>query len=328
LSRQITIIFNILLSDQNIYKTLISEIDISELTKNTRITEDSLQHEVDKAKLIESHPDSKLLIHKLEDHLLLKGAINNFDIEQNVNKLHSLIKVFKEVWDKNSDSSIIRAMLTIDDFAINIGWSSRGDRYYFGNGNRWNTILTNHESGSERIKEILPKFLKSYIECSADLKVVIDNWLNGNPEKDWRYYFIKYPEMTSTENNLYARGKDCDFEIRYLTKTRLNGWHINPYVRTVAKKINDINICNVNLCYSNTSYPSPLRLKNDVNLYCKEEGWVVEVPEDYELSNELIFDFNLETIPNIAGYLLTEKDNLDRIEVAVEFSKKIASYLI
>lgn len=327
LSRQITSFFNILLSHENIYKILISEIDFSEITNNTRITEDSLQHEVDKAKIIESHPDSKLLIHRLEDHHLLKGAINNLNIEQNVNKLYSFINAFQEVWDKNSDSLIIRTMLTIDDFAIYIGWSSLGDRYYFGNDNRWNIILTK-DSDSENIKEILPRFLESCIECSADLKLVVNNWLNSNPQKDWRYYFIKYSEMTSTGNNLYVRGKDCDFEIRNLTKTRLNGWHINPYVRTVAQRINNERICNVDKCFSNTTYESPVKYENNVKLFCEEKGWRVVLPEGYHLTQELISLFNLESIPESLDYLLKENDNKDRIEVAVEFSEKIDSCLI
>ncbi len=87
---------------------------------------------------------------------------------------------------------------------------------------------------------------------------MIDKWLNKNLAKDWRYYFIKYPEMTSTNNNLYSMDDDDHFKIRELTGYTLRGWHINPYVRTVALQINDNSICDVNECYTYSGYESPV----------------------------------------------------------------------
>lgn len=310
LPNQLSDICNVLFSVKNCYEILASEKTIVENFKGFQ-QKKSLETEISKARFIQSNLHLKPIIFELEDHELLKGSIHNFDFTNNKDDIASLKKSFIDIWG-NKDSLIIRALLTIDDYALNIGWSVLGDRYFFGNGKNWYTILTVFDD--EESKTILPRFLKSFMDNSSSLQSMIDNWLNDNSEKNWRYYFIKYPEMTSTNNNLYSW--DNDFKIRNLTKSRLSGWHINPYVRTVAFLINDNSICNVNECYSNSAYVSPLRLTNNIELHCESEGWKIALPEGLKLSKKISLDLNIES-----DYLKTD-DKRDIIEIAVEFSKK------
>jgi hypothetical protein len=120
--------------------------------------------------------------------------------------------------------------------------------------------------------------------------------------------------MTSTNNNLYSWGDD--FKIRNLTKSRLSGWHINPYVRTVIHLINDKSIVDEKYCYSKTDFESPLWLEDGTTLYCEKEGWRIGMTKQKELSDELKKEFTFEN-----GFLKPDKKR-DMIQVAIDFSKK------
>ncbi len=286
-------------------------------------SEESINFEKAKAILISANPAIKPIIHSLEDHSLLKGSIHNFDLETNIDKLKLFNELFAEIWANDNDSLIIRAMLTIDDFCIDAGGGKLGEKYFFGNGTRWNTILT---IVSENVKRILPLFLTHYNEAkgddsSAKLQYIVDSWLAQSTAWDWRHYFIKYKEMTSTKNNLYTWKND--FELRNLGGNSLLAYHINPYVRTVGNELEDKNV--VAKSYGLYAEESPLRLGNRVELYCKENGWLIILPEKFNLSNEIISEFNIFEIERDKQYLLTESKNKDRIETAIEFCNRILS---
>jgi len=115
--------------------------------------------------------------------------------------------------------------------------------------------------------------------------------------------------------NLYSWGDD--FKIRNLTKSRLRGWHINPYVRTVACIINDNSIVDKKYCYSNSKDESPLWLENDTKLYCENEGWKIEFPKHFEPPKELSKEFSIK------NSFLEPSERYDMIEIAVNFAKRI-----
>ena len=309
ITNQIHDITNILLSDSNCYKVLES---VNEKAFKGFQQRGSLSSEIQKAKIIVANSDIKTCIFELEDHGLLQGSIHNFDLINNSSKLVELKEAFYKIWSTKDDSLIVRSLLTIDDYSLNIGWSVLGDRRYFGNGKNWNTILTNYYADEDL--SFLSTFLSSFNNNSQSLQNMIENWLNSNPEKDWRYYFIKYKEMTSTNNNLYSWGDD--FKIRNLTKSRLSGWHINPYVRTVVHLINDKSIVDENYCYSKTDFESPLWLKDDTTLYCETEGWRIGISKQDKLSDDLKKEFTFEN-----GFLKPDEKR-DMIQVAIDFSKK------
>lgn len=307
LPNQLSDICNIIISEKNCYETLTSNVDFKGFTPKKSITS-----EIEKAKFILSNPELKNDIFELEDFKFFKGSIHNIDIENKKNSLQVFNKAIREIWnDNNSDSLIARAMLTIGDYLLWIGNSALGATYYLGNDPNWYTILSNmdYEKGEYNFTD----FIQSYIDNDFSMKEMIRKWLEEKEERDWLYYFVKYSEMTSTNNNLYAW--ESDFEVRNLTKLQLNGWHINPYVRTVAMKINKKSICDVDNCYSNTREESPLKLKHNIKLYCEEEGWKIVKSKRRIFDKKILKDFTIEN-----DYLKPD-ENRDMIEVAVAFSK-------
>jgi len=318
LPKQLQELIKLLDRNENIYEVLNSGIELSTF-------KESLEEEREKAVLIITEPSLKNSIHALEDQNILRGAIYNLDIKINFKELPTFVSSLNSIWSIDDDSLIVRSMLAIEDYAMNIGYCALGNRYFFGNKNRWLTVLTNLGENADLIKKLLPNFLRKFNEAIGDspklkLQTLIDAYLVSEPKKDWRYYFIKYPQMTS-ENNLYAWVND--YELRSLNRNTLLGYHINPYVRTVARLINDTAICFINYCYSQYDVKSPLKLMNNVMLYSIEDGWRIELPEDVTLSDDLKSFFNLECIPDSNDYLLKENSLADRIEIAVAFANKI-----
>ena len=318
LPNQLVDLLKLVKRDGNIYQLLNEGIDLTKF-------KDGLAYELEKATLILKNPELKSSIHELEDQPDLKGAIFNLNLQINAEELPLFAKSFNEIWSDNHSSLIVRSLLSTGDYGLYIGGGALGERYFFGNENRWITILTNSKGdNSTKIGEILPHFLQLYNRSEGTtskekLNVIITKYLGNNTKRDWRYYFIKYPQMTSG-NNLFAWLND--YELRRQNENSLRGWHINPYVRAVADIIKDDNICNPGLCYSTGTDRSPLRLKNKMNLHPGKDGWRIQMPEGEMLSEELIEKYSLTLIPDSNNYKLLENDTFDRIEIAVAFAKE------
>ena len=319
LPNQLVDLLKLVKHDGNIYQLLNEGIDLTKF-------KDELAYELEKATLILNNPELKSSIHELEDESDFKGAIFNLNLQMNAEELPLFAKSFNEIWTDKNDSLIIRSLLTIGDYELYIGGSALGERYFFGNKNRWITILTiSKGDNSTKIGEILPRFLQLYNKLNGGtpkekLKEMIAQYLANNTKRNWHYYFIKYPQMTSSHNNLFAWLND--YELRCQNENSLRGWHINPYVRAVAVIINDDNICNPGHCYSTGTDKSPLCLVNKMNLHPTKDGWKIQLPEGETLSEELIEKYSLTLIPDSNNYMLLENDTFDRVEIAVAFAKE------
>jgi hypothetical protein len=320
MKRQLKDVTDLLIQNKNVYKILTQkEFNMPGFSK------DSVDSEIKKAILIENNMAIKEKIHKLEDNPLFKGCIDNVleIIEENPDiDLNSIIT---DIWSNNS-SIIIKALLSIGDYSVIIGYSQLGARKYFGGDGEWNIILTRTTNESQKIKKILKQFIKRYMNIQGStskekLKNMIIDYLN-HAKRDWRYYFIKYGGFVDNKKNLYAWLNE--YELRKLNGNSLLAYHINPYVRTVALKIADKSVCDVNECYGIYSDLSPLRLKNNITLECLKDGWKVKFPENYVSKNGNQEFKNLNLIANSKNeYWLKETVDKDRIEVAVDFVKAL-----
>lgn len=307
--------------------TLIESDDLISVESLSGFSKDSFDFEKNKKELVVKYPSIEALINELEDNKLLQASIHNIDIFSNPSKAQEYSKAFKEIWTIEDNSLIVRALLTIDDYSIYIGWSNLGGRWYLGKGEKWHTILTNaNNEFQETIKETLKKFFEVYINLDLEdpiqkLNKIIADWLEINDERDWIYYFVKYPEIISESNCLftwkYFENGETNFEIRSLTGDTLRAWHINPYVKIVCES------CNINYddSWSKTSEASPLIL-DSCKLWCMEDGWHIYTNDKYTFEDELINTFNLADETDCNGYqyfLLQDTANKDRIEIAIEF---------
>ena len=297
------------LIDKDVYAELASnQFEIS----NSRITKKSLQFEVDKAVIIQKEQKTKREIFCLEDFKYTKGDIHNLLVSE-FSKLEFYNNAIREIFS-NNDSLIIRSMLTIDNYSLVIGSTTLGHKRFFGKEGRWEVILTASDKSS-----FFQKYFESYKSNNNSLEKIIESYLNSNKDRDWMYYFIKYPEMTSKisgiskDDNIYAwRG---EFDLEKMGGSNLNAYHQNPFINTVSKKVNTESFI------TPSHYPSYLKC-NKLIIYSGKEGWIILNFDKLKLKlKDLISKYNL--LESGSNYLLKETDEKDRIEILSEFLTEI-----
>ncbi|QNK89861.1 DUF262 domain-containing protein [Sporosarcina sp. resist] len=231
----------------------------------------SWKQEQEKARLLKERPDLKEALHALEDELTLKGSV------------HRLLPIFKRYPNETltyvkellqlPDALVARAMLTIDDFAPQVGWSNLGPRYVFGGSFYRDFIWTNNnEDLTETFSQLIELLIAAPQEKVADkIAYIISN--NNEWGKDsWVYYFVKYPTMLRGNKLLYVFADEEKYAIERLTGVNLQAEHINPFYDAVIQEINDNDICK----YSQ----STIRL-SDPSCLVTEYGFVFRITEGY-----------------------------------------------
>jgi len=300
---------------QNINKNIYQELE-----KNTNNWQDKeFKQEIEKAKLISQDIKFKDIIFKLEDYRYLKGDIRNF-LSDDINKMELYAKYIEEIFDKQDDGLVIRAMITIGDCRFSKGGTARiNARYFFGKYNLWEIFLTNSNFNKGFS---LQKFIKEYANNSQNLQKIINNFLFVKEEKDWRYYFVKYEDILkidsklSVDNNFFAWNND--FDIEKMGGLHLGAFHINPYIKTVALKTN-----NDYAIYTKGEEKSYLTIENYIDKFSSEDiNWTIKFSKniDDKIKKDLIEVFSL--VEEKSNFILSV-NNDDRVELAVKFIKYI-----
>ena len=306
--------------DKNIYKDLPSiQIEL----KYTAISQESLQHEIEKAELINFNANFKNLIFELEDFKYLKGDIHNFLIDD-ISKFEEYKNAIIDIYSNNDDTQIIQAMLTVGDYRLWRGWAGGSSKYFFGKNEYWEIILTANKEESFIYKDFFHEFINNYLQNSKSLKQMKNNFLSNCIQKDWRYYFIKYNEMLdpesylSRDNNLYAWYDD--FSLEKMGGSNLNAYHINPYIRTLAIK----NKLHYNV-YKWDGY-SLLKIYGKIKeLYSINKGWQILFSDTFDdtIKDVLISKYNLKKYGNT--FILEVAEDKDRIEEMSNFINEIVN---
>ena len=292
--------------------------------KSTRISDVSLNNEIEKVKILHSNISSvNSALRDLEEFEDFGGLLHQLKPELNQSKLQNYLQAIKEIWSNSiSDTLRIQALIACGFDGLYIKDTKMGETYFFGKKGNWSVILTNDE---DEISKSILSFLDTYIntqlpETDKKLQVIVDNWLANNElDRSYKYYFLKYPQFTSKLNYFVWPN---DFEIRMLGTEGSNplvAYHINPFVLIVCRKVNDKNVCDENQCYLQYSGNSPLILKNGVTMTCAEEGWLI--PVNSIITSNIISIYSLVLINDY--YLLKDNVKKDRIEIAVDFINEI-----
>lgn len=310
----------------SVYGALASE----QSPKIIGFSQQSIEQERTKARLIQLHPDLKEVVHALEDLSVFRGDIHNLNLDENVVHLPSFEKAIQEIWSPNQASDlIIRAWLTQGDYSVKASSNTlMGSKYFYGSEEHWYTILS---SNSDAVKILLPQFLLAYLAIdtgspSEKLNHLIEIWLNDGPTKDWRYYFIKYPQITQGSKAYFARG--YGFAMTLLTANSLKGKHIHPFVRAVVKLTPNGFFGEEGPHYITGFYESHLRF-NISTMYAvvTNSGWKIVPSEGYDLPNELKDKYSIR-LDNKNQFWLHETESLDMVKVMVAFATDLHEYSI
>jgi hypothetical protein len=289
-----------------------------------------VEHERAKAKLLVAQPTMRALVHELEDQPVFRGDLHNLHLATHLDQAAALTQAVRELWaGPLPQELLIRAWLTLGDgnYAISQEkWTSLGKKYFFGNNTDWYTVLATDQKGEEN--QTLIALLFAYLTAegvtpSHKLQHLITTWLAAQTERGWRYYFVKYSEMTEASTSYFAW--NSDFSLRLLRGTSLKSKHINPYVRTIIQRQRVANaVLSEGSQWVNDTWASPLWLTNIpgaeqaetyLKLYCEDAGWQLALPAGCTLPIELENEFALA--PSAQGqYRLPSTGTQDRIERA------------
>lgn len=217
-------------------KSIVVDGDIS--NKTLGYNEAQKNEEINKISWRSENPSLIEDINRLEDHFLLQGSIAIIGLtEPEKFKLRAVN--FKNLFNNAiSYKAISNALLTIDDYSQLASF-----RFLFGNNNfsTWRELFT-PSNQRKRFENTRATLLKLLDEIKIDFEDYLNNLVieylnNKNQIKDWRYYFIKYPEMRKGDSGVYywkndpTRTKNNQYELVMMnTSKALNGKHWDPFL--------------------------------------------------------------------------------------------------
>ena len=176
-----------------------------------------------KLELMQSDPRWVDAINKGEKHWYL-GSNLTFLIdfaENDVERFKEYYKKFDEIFKEDKESFLFqRALLAKGDYLPERGGSSYFTFCNFNNNSRsqddnWRDVFYDKEKN---------KFLKNLLDDDRSLQDIIEEF---DDKKNWRYYFIKYPEILKECSNFWIL---VDYyTIRVLTGAFTNSYHVEYY---------------------------------------------------------------------------------------------------
>lgn len=141
------------------------------------------------------------------------------DVEKFKKHHEKFYKIFKE---DRENFFFQRALLAKGDYLVERGYGYGGEYFSFCNFNNnprdkddnWRSLFFNKEKS---------QILKELLEDERNLEKTIDDF----DKTDWRYYFIKYPQILKYCRNFFIQ-KNGEM-IRVLTKTLSSSYHVEYY---------------------------------------------------------------------------------------------------
>ncbi|MBR4147359.1 MAG: DUF262 domain-containing protein [Bacteroidales bacterium] len=250
----------------------------------------------------------------LEDHNLLYGCVSVVGLEHPEN-----FKKFRELFNNCSKQSISRALLSYGDYSQSLDW-----RWQMGTSNErnlstWQDLFhpSNKRKGFENTKAVLNAMLSS-IDVFSDyvLEEVIEGYLaNPEVELNWRYYFVKYPEMLSDTYGMYYSFKDGIFHtLKMHTAERLNGRHWNVFNLAIHNATNNT--------YTLGEYGDKLHISDELSLDCLNDKFVL-----YRRSVEDNEEYAIEEYPLPSEKPFMDENGID-MEDRVEYGVRLVNQIV
>lgn len=269
--------------------------------------------------------DQKEIIYRLEDHHLLQGCIAIFKLD---NRLSDYAYSFNKVFTLHWDYKIIgMALLTFGDYTQKWGnWFNQlgiSDK-------TWRELFTpsNYKHGFLQTQKVLYALMAHLFQNpQSNLNVIVEDYLTSferdvDKPKDWKYYFIKYPEFRNNEGGFYYWPNSTKpYECTMMRRTTLGGFHWSPFLYALKDKFkNHLNL---------DSYGAPLLLTKDnstLKILHVIDGFRLEALDDEgEKLLEEVLEMNYLNSDNIFQISQNEEgiDIEDRIEKGAAFLSKI-----
>ena len=180
----------------------------------------------------------------LEDHPLLRGSLAVFELDASVFERRA--RAFHELFSDPTVLPVLTgALLAAGDYSrcANHRFSKLGSS---SNMSQWREeILT----GSSRahladVRTALRRLLDTVAEREGDVRSALETfkkaWLDGVDAAnglDWRWYFVRYPEMRAGRSGIYASATgSLGYSVCMLDKKAMSSYYRDPYLSAIRQQ--------------------------------------------------------------------------------------------
>lgn len=314
----------------------------------TKLSANQVQDERVKRELLIAHPDLTASIYRLEDHPILRGSLASFDLDAEM--LQSRATAFEKAFSDPKDWLIVAgALLATGDYQRR---RPHTESWQFGTSSPaneavWRTLLTAAPRGDLAApRAVMGEFLDGVTRSGSDLlthlnSVISERLLERERRRhfDWRYYFLKYPEMRGQRDDC-REGRTgiywgVDGELGYsmcmLRTVQLNGHYRDPFLLAVWLSSNIREAARDPWFTGYVTTPRWLQLeRSGVGIRSVADGFELQRPEDEALQRaffahcgthqDVLVTENqvLLRVPQTNGV-----DSVDRIQVGARFLKQL-----
>ena len=221
------------------------DIDV-EATDFTKLQK---QQELQKLEWMENHPTDRSALVKAENHQMLYGNLKPLETATgfDVTLFNRFVKAFNS---QERLPLIERGMLAVGDYGYYLN-----SRYNYGgqnfdcNGEWRNSVFVNQNNVTPHV---LQKFLNKLSDEVSDdeIQKLIESFekqCEENKEYPWHYYLIKHAGMRHGRSAKYYKKVGAETYDRLMMKeTNFNGYHWNPFLFCLNKKIPESSLGNYN----------------------------------------------------------------------------------
>lgn len=193
-----------------------------------------------KDEMLRLNPELERVVHRLEDHRLLRGCLAAFELD--VATFAARANAFLSAFADSSRYPLLTGvLLAIGDYSRQLN-----ARYFqLGSGSSdasWRELLTGAgRSQLASVRTVLGSFLDAISQTSEDLPgkldVIQQLWLASADSRQgygWRWYFVKYPCMRTGRSGLYVgeNGK-LGYSVCMLDKSQMNSKYRDPFLLAI-----------------------------------------------------------------------------------------------
>jgi hypothetical protein len=193
-----------------------------------------------KRAFLTAHPDLAPVLFRLEDHPLLRGSLQTFDLDA-ATFAHRATAFESLMGAQDAWRDLTGALLAVGNYS-----RRRNDRdLQFGspsNGEPWRNLFTGTSRANlKRTADALGKVLDAVAAGTTpreSLRQIRDGFVRSREsteEFDWRYYLVRYDTMREGASGIYASvGGNMGYLVCMLEKTQMNGRYRDPYLAALA----------------------------------------------------------------------------------------------
>lgn len=297
-----------------------------------------------KWRLLDAHPELAAPLHRLEDHITIRGRLFALDLDD-IEALPRRSETLEALLDPALRDLFGAALLTKADYSRDMGWD--GSRRQLGNSQRddsWRDLFT---AGSralvQRVRDPLMSLLDDIHSRGEQalreaLSAIATEWCAGRHSRqqyDWRYYLVRYPGARSTVGEGFFTGTyDPAYGgFRYEDLRILHGSNYTAYCSDALLMAAWVegNLANAAQKPSWWRGPNPgLRLRgSNVEVHSLEQGLALHVPEDSPLDADAEMILRNE-FPDGDGRFrpIAQRDGVDaedRVQLVMHTVRKLAA---